>query len=143
MKIQKITSYSPGKHDAICRFITLLVENEITVTPHQIEEIISDNNSHLFFAINDDGQYSGMITVGIYNSPTGKKAWIEDVVVDEKFRGEGVGMNLTNFAIQFAKDKGADIVMLTSKPSRIGANKLYRKLGFQQKVTNVYQMALK
>ena len=104
MRIQEITTYSLEMHDAISRFITLLVKNANTITPPQVEAIISDSNSHLFFAINEVGNYLGLLTVGIYNSPTGKKAWIEDVVVDERFRGEGVGINLINFAIQFAKE---------------------------------------
>ena len=64
-------------------------------------------------------------------------------MVAEKYRGEGVGRDLTTFAIQFAKDQEADVVMLTSKPARISANKLYKKVGFEQKETNVYRMMFK
>ncbi len=143
MKIEEITTYHPKIHEAIGKFLHLLTGNVYPITKEQVEEILSDKNSHLFFAVNDTGAYSGMITVGLYCSPTGKKAWIEDVVVDEKYRGEGVGKNLTNFAIQFAKEQQADVVMLTSKPARISANNLYKKVGFEQKETNVYRMMFK
>jgi ribosomal protein S18 acetylase RimI-like enzyme len=90
--------------------------------------------------VNDKGVILGMLTVGFYHAPTGKKAWIEDVVVDDNYRGLGVGKNLTNFAIQFTKDQQADVVMLTSKPSRVSANNLYKKVGFEQRETNVYRI---
>ena len=143
MKIEEITNYQPKIHRTINGFLNLLVDNDFEITKEQVEAILSDANSHLFFAVNDDGAYSGMLTVGIYFSPSGKKAWIEDVVVAEKYRGEGVGRDLTTFAIQFAKDQEADVVMLTSKPTRISANKLYKKVGFEQKETNVYRMMFK
>ena len=143
MKIEEITAFNAEIQDTINMFLDLLVGEGYHITKQQVEMIISDQNSHLFFAGNDDRSCIGMITVGIYVTPTGKKAWIEDVVVDEKFRGEGVGKRLTNFAIQFAKDQDADVVMLTSKPERIPANSLYKKLGFEQKKTNVYRFLLK
>ena len=143
MIIQEIKTFSPEIEKSINRFLILLVENANSISKQLIESIISDKNSHIFFAVTDDGEYSGMVTVGIYISPTGKKAWIEDVVVDEKYRRQGVGQYLTESAIQFARNQQADIVMLTSKPCRISANKLYQKIGFQLKQTNVYRMTLK
>lgn len=83
-----------------------------------------------------------MVTVGIYPAPTGNKAWIEDVVLDTEYRGLGLGKELLTHAIKQASTWGADTVMLTSNPSRIAANKLYRSIGFEQKETNVYKMNL-
>ena len=143
MRIEEITLYHPDMLVAINKFLNLLVENEFLITKQVVEAIISDTNSHLFFAIDGEGVYLGMLTVGFYYAPTGKKAWIEDVVVDEKYRGQGVGKELTNFAIQFVKDQLADVLMLTSNPARKEANNLYKKIGFQQKVTNVYRIVLK
>ena len=142
MRIEEITSYHPELLATINSFVNLLVENEYLITKQQVEAIISDANSHLFFAVNDEGVNLGMLTVGFYHAPTGKKAWIEDVVVDDNYRGLGVGKNLTNFAIQFARDQQADVVMLTSKPSRVSANNLYKKVGFEQRETNVYRIVL-
>ncbi len=140
MRIEEITSYHPDLIIVINKFLNLLVEHNYLITKQEVEAIISDANSHLFFAVDDDGVQLGMLTVGFYHAPTGKKAWIEDVVVDEKYRGLGVGESLTNFAIRFAKDQQADVVMLTSKPSRISANNLYKKVGFEQRETNVYRI---
>jgi len=143
MIITEFTSYNPELKEIINKFLSQLVGTEYLISKDQLEAIILDQNSHLFFAINAHGDYLGMITVGTYIAPTGKKVWIEDVVVDEKFRGEGAGKALTNFAVQFARDQQADVVMLTSKPERINANILYKKVGFQLRETNVYRMLLK
>jgi len=80
-----------------------------------------------------------MLTIGTYDIPSGTKVWIEDVVVDESHRGEGIGRQLTLFAIDFAKSKGYKTLELTSRPSRIAANQLYRTLGFTLRETNVYR----
>ena len=89
-----------------------------------------------------DQELAGMLTVGIYHSPTGGKAWIEDVVMDEKYRGQGFSKQLVTHAVRFVKEQGIPLIMLTSNPTRIAANKLYQKLGFEQKQTNVYRMNL-
>ena len=87
-----------------------------------------------------DEQVAGMLTVGIYYSPTGGKAWIEDVVVDEAFRGQGLSKLLVAHAIQFVESKQIPLLMLTSNPTRVAANKLYQAMGFGRKETNVYRM---
>lgn len=66
----------------------------------------------------------------------------EDVVVDEKYRGQGLSKQLVTHAVRFVKEQGIPLIMLTSNPTRIAANKLYQKLGFEQKQTNVYRMNL-
>lgn len=81
-----------------------------------------------------------MLTVGIYHSPTGGKAWIEDVVIDEAYRGKGLSKMLVRHAIDFVKSQGISALMLTSNPKRTAANKLYQTMGFEQKETNVYRM---
>ena len=87
-------------------------------------------------------QIACMLTVGIYYSPTAGKAWIEDVVVDENFRGQGLSKLLVLHAIEFVKSQHIPLLMLTSNPSRIAANKLYQSMGFERKETNVYRMIL-
>ncbi|MED5220550.1 MAG: GNAT family N-acetyltransferase, partial [Actinomycetota bacterium] len=74
--------------------------------------------------------------------PTGLRAWIEDVVVDEAARGQGVGEALNREAIGRAQAEGATTVDLTSRPSREAANRLYQRLGFQERSTNVYRLDL-
>jgi len=81
-----------------------------------------------------------MMTLVVFRIPTGVRAWIEDVVVDEAARGRGVGEALNRVAIQRAHDAGARTVDLTSRPSREAANRLYSRLGFEQRDTNVYRL---
>ena len=78
----------------------------------------------------------------VFRIPTGVRAWIEDVVVDDAARGHGVGEALNQFALGLARDKGAKTVDLTSRPSREAANRLYQRIGFQPRETNVYRFSL-
>jgi ribosomal protein S18 acetylase RimI-like enzyme len=83
-----------------------------------------------------------MLTIGEYLAPTGRKVWIEDVVVDEAMRGRSLGRMLVEHAITYSKTTGGGTLMLTSRPSRIAANRLYRSCGFEPKETNMYRMSL-
>lgn len=137
--IIEIRTYSPEYHEAMQRFLDQLTTNPMKLTENMFLQLLESENSHLFFLMKD-GQIAGMITVGIYYSPTGGKAWIEDVVVDEAFRGQGLSKQLVNYAIQFVKSQQIPLLMLTSNPKRIAANKLYQTMGFERKETNVYRM---
>jgi ribosomal protein S18 acetylase RimI-like enzyme len=86
-----------------------------------------------------DGVIVGSLTLVIFHIPTGVRAWIEDVVVDADARGKGVGEELNKFALAEAKRQGATTVDLTSRPSREAANRLYQRLGFEHRETNVYR----
>lgn len=143
MKIREITSFNSEIKTTIDDFLKILESKNVSISASMLKELISADNSHLFFVFDEDENCLGMLTVGIYISPTGKKAWIEDVVVSEMYQGQGVGKNLVAFAIQFAKQKQVNLLTLTSNPSRVAANKLYLKLGFERKETNVYKMTLK
>jgi ribosomal protein S18 acetylase RimI-like enzyme len=80
-----------------------------------------------------------MLTLAVFPIPTGVRAWIEDVVVDQSARGRGVGEALSRRALELAAQAGARTVELTSRPSREAANRLYRRLGFEARETNVYR----
>ncbi len=138
-RIVEIESYSAEYHEAMQRFLDQLTTNPMTLTESMFRQLVESTNSHLFFLIKDE-QIAGMLTVGIYYSPTGGKAWIEDVVVDQAFRGQGLSKLLVAHAIEFTKSQQVPSLMLTSNPKRIAANKLYQKMGFERKETNVYRM---
>lgn len=138
-EIIEIQSYSTEYHEAMQRFLDQLTTNPMTLTEEMFRQLLASPNSHLFFLMKDE-QTAGMLTVGIYHSPTGGKAWIEDVVVDETFRGQGLSKLLVAHAIEFTKSQGIPSLMLTSNPKRIAANKLYQAMGFERKETNVYRM---
>lgn len=139
--IIKINTYSQEYHEAMQRFLDQLTTNPMTLTEAMFRQLLDSDNSHLFFLVKDE-QIAGMLTVGIYHSPTGGKAWIEDVVVDEAFRGKGFSKLLVAHAIEFTKSMGIPSLMLTSNSKRIAANKLYQAMGFERKETNVYRMKL-
>ena len=138
-EIIEIQSYSTEYHEAMQRFLDQLTTNPMTLTEEMFRQLLASPNSHLFFLMKDE-QTAGKLTVGIYHSPTGGKAWIEDVVVDEAFRGQGLSKLLVAHAIEFTKSQGIPSLMLTSNPKRIAANKLYQAMGFGRKETNVYRM---
>ena len=141
MEIEEIEEYTPQVFRTVQHFLTLLVTYNLKISEEDFREIIESNNSHLFVAIDSqNNNLMGMLTVGTYLSPTGRKGWIEDVVVDEAYRGHGIGKELMQHAIQFADLQAIKLLMLTSNPTRIAANNLYQSLGFEKKETNVYKM---
>ncbi len=89
-----------------------------------------------------DGAIVGSLTLAFYRIPTGIKAWIEDVVVDDAARGHGIGRRLNESALEHARQRGAKNVSLTSRPSREAANRLYQAIGFQIRETNLYRYDL-
>jgi len=89
-----------------------------------------------------DGAISGTLTLAMFPIPTGLRAWIEDVVVDDAARGQGVGAALTQEALRIARAAGARTVDLTSRPSRVAAGRLYERLGFQPRETRMYRYQL-
>ena len=141
-EIIEIQTYSKEYYEAMQRFLDQLTSSPMTLTETMFRQLLESENSHLFFLMKD-GQIAGMLTVGIYYSPTGGKAWIEDVVIDESFRGQGLSKLLVAHAIEFTKAKQVPSLMLTSNPKRVAANKLYQSIGFGRKETNIYRMKFK
>lgn len=106
-----------------------------------LRAIVESEASTLLIARDDerDGVIVGSMTLAMFLIPTGRRAWIEDVVVDGEARGKGVGQLLNERAIEIAKEAGAKTIDLTSRPSREAANRLYKRLGFVERETNVYR----
>ena len=138
----EIKNYSLEYQDAMQRFLDQLTSSPMTLTEEMFNQLLASPNSPLFF-LWKAGQIAGMLTVGIYYCPTGGKAWIEDVVVDESFRGQGLSKLLVAHAIAFTQSKQIPTLMLTSNPKRVAANQLYQAKGFERKETNVYRMKFK
>ena len=93
------------------------------------------------FVASDDTGILGTLTLAMFRIPTGIRAWIEDVIVDDAARGKGVGRLVNEAAIAHAFEHGAITVDLTSRPSREAANRLYQRIGFVARDTNVYRFA--
>lgn len=142
MEIKRITAFSENLYDAVLRLLPQLAPDADLPSQQYFKTILASENIHFFIAETDEKQIVAMLTVVTYKIPTGLKVWIEDVVVDESQRGKGLGKDLMLFAIDYSRTLGAKSVALTSKPSRVAANQLYRKMGFVQYETNVYRYAL-
>jgi len=138
MKIEELTDFSAQALDAINGLLPQLSTSVVALEESDLRNIVDSESTKLFLAIDEDGVF-GMLSLVLFRIPTGRKAWVEDVVVDEKARGRGVGKLLTEHAIQVAREHGAHSVDLTSRPSREAANALYQRVGFQQRETNVYR----
>ncbi len=111
-------------------------------TAPELQTIVDSEWTRLLLARDADGAVVGMLTLALYRIPRGLSAWIEDVVVDERARGQGVGEELTRTAVRLADDAGAKSVDLTSRPTREAANRLYQRMGFKARETNLYRFEL-
>jgi ribosomal protein S18 acetylase RimI-like enzyme len=123
---------------AFGRLLPQLSRSAPALGAEELAELAGWPGSQLLIA-KVDGQIMGTLTLVTFPIPTGMRAWIEDVVVDEAARGRGIGAALTNEAVRLAQAAGARTVDLTSRPSREAANRLYQRLGFQPRETNVYR----
>jgi ribosomal protein S18 acetylase RimI-like enzyme len=127
--------------DAFDRLIPQLSATAATPTAAVLNDIVASTCTTLLLARDHSkqDQIVGTLTLVIFTIPTGVRAWIEDVIVDEAARGNGVGEALSREALRIAMQYGARTVELTSRPSRPAANRLYRRLGFELRDTNVYR----
>ena len=123
---------------AVTRLLPQLSSSAAPPTQAQLEEIVESPATQLLVA-RIDGEVVGALTLVVFRIPSGVRAWIEDVVVDEDTRGQGVGEALNREALRLAAEQGAKTVELTSRPSREAANRLYQRLGFKVRDTNVYR----
>jgi ribosomal protein S18 acetylase RimI-like enzyme len=124
--------------EAFQRLIPQLSSSNPPPTQDELAQIISAPSTVLFIARLDE-HIVGTLTLATFRIPTGVRAWIEDVVVDAAARGHGVGEALNQAAILEAHHRGAITVDLTSRPSREAANRLYQRIGFVARDTNVYR----
>lgn len=123
------------------RLIPQLSASSTPISAQELEEII-ESDTTVLFAARSGQEIVGLLTLAIFRIPTGVRAWIEDVVVNNQARGKGVGDALNRAALAEAERRGAKTVDLTSRPSREAANRLYQRLGFKQRDTNVYRYDL-
>lgn len=137
--VETATEVTDELVDAFARLIPQLSRSSPAPDAAVLAEIIGSPATHLLVARGDDGAVLGSLTLVLFRIPTGLRAWIEDVVVDDAARGQGVGEALNRYAIDVAAERGARSVDLTSRPSREAANRLYRRLGFEPRETNVYR----
>jgi ribosomal protein S18 acetylase RimI-like enzyme len=139
--IHEISSADEKTLRAVNELIPQLSQSASVMNEMQLRRLVESQATKLYFAQEGD-LVLGMLSLVVFSIPTGTKAWVEDVVVAQVARGKGVGMALMNHALAVAKNAGAKSVDLTSRPSREAANKLYQKLGFTARETNVYRLTV-
>jgi ribosomal protein S18 acetylase RimI-like enzyme len=136
--IEEATAVTPELVAAFARLIPQLSSSSAPPGEAELAEMIGAAGTTVFLA-RVGGQIVGTLTLVVFRIPTGLRAWIEDVVVEDAARGHGAGNALNRAAIDKAASQGARTVDLTSRPSREAANRLYQRIGFELRSTNVYR----
>jgi len=142
VNVEEVAAVTDELVAAFARLIPQLSRSAPAPTPDELSAIVASPATALLVARGDDGTIVGSLTLVLFRIPTGVRAWIEDVVVDESVRGSGVGEVLNREALRLAAAAGAVTVDLTSRPSREAANRLYKRLGFVERDTNIYRYEL-
>ena len=141
MKVEEVTEVTDELVEALARLMVQLSRSAALPTSQELQQMVDSDVIRLLVARQDQA-IMGTLTLALFRIPTGVRAWIEDVVVDEAARGQGIGEALNRRALDLAKECGARTVDLTSRPSREAANRLYQRMGFKPRETNVYRYSL-
>lgn len=145
MAVGLVETYTPELTEAMNRLVPQLSTSTPPLSEEFVEALVNQPACYLFVyradEPDDNGERPilGMLTLATFDIPTGKRAWVEDVVVDHAARGQGAGMQLVEAAVSHAAIVGAKTVDLTSRPTRKAANRLYQRAGFELRETNVYR----
>ena len=139
MKIYRVTECSANLIEALEQLLPQLSSSATMPSEEYIESMLNNENFYLFVA-EHEGAIVGMLSLVLVDIPTGRKAWIEDVVVDSRARGLHIGQALVEEAKVCATDVGAKKIYLTSNPSRKAAHALYKKCGFEEYDTTVFRV---
>lgn len=145
LKISRATEMTEELYLACLRLVPQLTSNNPPPARQELTLMLSTGPSTLYLARHGDYQdeIMGLATLILYRVPTGMRAYIEDVVVDDRVRGRHIGEALIRACLDQAEAAGASQVMLTSNPGRMAANRLYQRMGFELRKTNVYRYSFK
>ncbi|AWE42058.1 MULTISPECIES: GNAT family N-acetyltransferase [unclassified Actinobaculum] len=140
MSVEVVTESTPELAAAMNRLVPQLSRSTPPLSEEYVRSMVAQKGVYLLvFRSEDAPEILGMLTLATFDIPTGRRAWIEDVVVHEDARGQGAGQQLVEAAVSLAQEVGAKSVDLTSRPSREAANRLYRRCGFVERETNIYR----
>jgi ribosomal protein S18 acetylase RimI-like enzyme len=145
MYIEQVSEATQELSEALQRLIPQLSATKAPPTLEELQALIHSESSRLLIARDPDEKspIAGILCLAIYRVPTGLRSIIEDVIVDQNMRKQGIGEALMRHAIELARQAGAEGVALTSNPGREAANRLYQSLGFELRKTNPYIYRLK
>jgi len=138
IEVEAVRQVTDELVEACRRLLPQLSSAAVALDADQLARIV-DHQANTLLVARDQGAIVGMLTLVTFPLPSGLRARIEDVVVDQEARGHGVGTALTMAAIDLARRQDARNVDLTSRASRAAANRLYQRLGFQLRDSNVYR----
>jgi ribosomal protein S18 acetylase RimI-like enzyme len=141
IRVEIAQSVTPAMVDGISRLLPQLSATAAPITSQEIAAVVGSPSTHLFVAY-DNSRIVGMLTLVVVRIPTGVRGHIEDVVVENAYRGRGIGKALTEAAISFARGQSIRTLDLTSRPSRVEAIQLYERLGFARRDTNVLRLKI-
>jgi ribosomal protein S18 acetylase RimI-like enzyme len=137
--VEEIVSVTPEVIDALQRLVPQLSTSALPPDAETIRRIVESDTTRLLVYRDPTGRIVGTLTLALFAIPTGIRAWIEDVIVAQDARRQGIAEKLTREALRVATENGSRTVDLTSRPSREAANRLYRRLGFVERETNIYR----
>ena len=140
MRVEELREVTDEVVETFNRLLPQLSRSAPPLDRAALERIAGSDATTLLVAWSD-GRLAGTLSLVMFPIPTGIRAWIEDVVVDEAARGQGVGEALTMAALRLAEAAGARTVDLTSRASREAAGRLYERVGFQSRETRFYRYA--
>ena len=138
MTVERAREATAELREALARLLPQLSPGATVPAETALAELVGRDDTYLLVARDVDGRIVGSLTLVLYRIPTGLRGRIEDVVVDEAARGQGAGEALTREAQRLSAAAGVESIGLTSRPEREAANRLYRRLGFAVRETNVY-----
>lgn len=142
MQIEIAVQADDELYEAFQRLVPQLTQNNPPPALDFLRILLREDSSTLLVARDESRRIVGALNLTVYRVPTGIRSIIEDVIVDQSARGQGIGEALMQRAIEIAKEKGASNIALTSNPMRTAANRLYLRMGFQKRETNAYQLKL-
>jgi ribosomal protein S18 acetylase RimI-like enzyme len=142
VRVERVVVADPEVIAAVQRLLPQLSESAPQPEAYDVETVATSEATTLLVARDDDGPIVGMLTLAIFRLPSGMRAWIEDVVVDEAARRIGAGRALVERATELARESGARSIDLTSRPSRESARQLYASMGFEERSTTVFRRPL-
>jgi GNAT superfamily N-acetyltransferase len=143
VRIEPVSELTPEIRDALARLLPQLNPTLVVPDRERLERLVEDPDVVLLVA-RDGEQIVGTTTVIVYTTPFWIKARLDEVVVDESARGKGVGEALVKAALDVGRDRGAQVAELQSGrgPNREAAHRLYERLGFQIRDTDVFRIVL-
>jgi ribosomal protein S18 acetylase RimI-like enzyme len=138
--VEVLTEVTDEVVEAFGRLLPQLSSSAKPLDAAEIDAVASSPAVTVLLA-RSDGRIAGSLSLVMFQIPTGRRAWIEDVVVDEAARGQGIGAILTREALRLAREAGVRTVDLSTRPSRVAAGRLYEREGFKQRETRMYRYA--